>query len=61
MRKKSLVLKNIGKRRQNNIGKLGQIKMGEINPNVLVITVNVNGEKLSNQIKEKEYRCIATY
>lgn len=35
--------------------------MVEINPNVLVITVNINGEKLSNQIKEKEYRYIATY
>ena len=58
MRKESSVLKNIGKRRQNNIGKLGQIKMLAINANILVITVNVNRAKLSNQIKEKEYRHI---
>ena len=58
MRKESSVLKNIGKRRQNNIGKLGQIKMLEKNPNILISTVNVNGAKLSNQIKEKEYRHI---
>ena len=53
MRKESSVLKNIGKRRQNNIGKLGQIKMLAINANILVITVNVNRAKLSNQIKER--------
>ena len=29
-----------------------------INANILVITVNVNRAKLSNQIKEKEYRHI---
>ena len=58
MRKESSVLKNIAKRRQSNIGKLGQIKMLEKNPNILISTVNVNGTKLSNQIKEKEYRHI---